>query len=151
LGSAVRLVTFGWTFAGTAATTTVVCDPTVWEERRACRERSGDYRRIRSFDIISLATIPRDSVWTNLDFRGIPEMSLIEILWTDVQWSQFRKRRRGTETTVFDVLDAIVGNQMLGYPVDVQGEGLLHEAVGLEFVAVGETTHQSPLSELIEA
>jgi hypothetical protein len=76
-------------------------------------------------------------------------VGLVEVLWTDVQGSQFREGRWRTQATILDVFDTIVGYQMLCYATDVQGKGFFHESVRFEFVTVRQTTHQSPLSMLI--
>jgi hypothetical protein len=43
----------------------------------------------RKFDIVSLPAIPRNSIDTNLDFGRISEMGLLQVLWADVERSEF--------------------------------------------------------------
>lgn len=64
-------------------------------------------------------------------------MRLVEVLWADVEGGKLWKRRRGTKTALFDVLDFVVGDEVLRDAAYGEGKGLTggrREKVGVEGV-----------------
>jgi hypothetical protein len=76
---------------------------------------------------------------------------LVEVLWTDVKGSELGQRGRGTKTTLLDIFDFVVRDKVLRDPAYGEGEGLFHEAIGFELVAVGETADEDPFALSVQA
>jgi hypothetical protein len=78
-------------------------------------------------------------------------VSLVKVLWTNVEGGELGQRGGGTKTTLFDVFYFVVRDEVLRHTAYGKGECLFHKAVRLELVAVGETADEDTFALSVQA
>ena len=86
-------------------------------------ERRGQETR-RQFYVVGLPPIARDAVDADFDLGWVAEVGLVEVLGADGERGELREGGRRAEAPLLDVLDLVVGDEVLGDAADAEGERL---------------------------
>lgn len=97
-------------------------DRDVGEERLGGAARA--HLRVGVPSVLGLADVVRAAVAPYLDFRRDAEVGLVKVLGADLERGELRDGGRGAQATALDVFDFVVGDQVLRYAGDGEGECL---------------------------
>lgn len=95
-----------------------------WRNGWSCKERPCWTQRGGRFNIVCFSRVARYSIRAYFDFRGVAEMSLVEIFWRDIEGCKFGKGGWRGQPSCLHVFDSVVRDDVLRDAVDIDGESL---------------------------